>query len=224
MNDKVIEKIQKLLSLANSPNEHEAKLATEKANELLIKFNLSMQDVSKESQKEYLEKTVEDSKRRSAESYHVTQIIVSHFFVKALMRTVNRRTTVYFLGEATNVQIASYVYSYLIRAYRECWEKHRELYDSPVKAKHSYYSGLSYGLSEQLKVKRKSVEAETGLMVIEDPDLVEKVSKYKHAKHRKESNRDTHAEYVGYQDGLQLRIKRGIENQSEDNGLYLEKK
>jgi len=44
MNKKILEKIQKLLSLATSDNEHEAKAAMDKANALLVKHNLSMQE------------------------------------------------------------------------------------------------------------------------------------------------------------------------------------
>ena len=45
LNDQIIERIQKLLSLANSDNENEAQLAASKANELLTKYNLSLQEV-----------------------------------------------------------------------------------------------------------------------------------------------------------------------------------
>ena len=43
--DLIIEKIRKLLALSHSPNENEAVSATKKANELLIKYNLSLGDV-----------------------------------------------------------------------------------------------------------------------------------------------------------------------------------
>ena len=45
MDNKVVERIKKLLSLASSPNEHEAKMAAEKANELLLRFNLTASEV-----------------------------------------------------------------------------------------------------------------------------------------------------------------------------------
>ena len=43
--EKIQEKIQKLIALATSSNPHEAKLARDKAEELLTKHNLSMRDI-----------------------------------------------------------------------------------------------------------------------------------------------------------------------------------
>lgn len=43
--EKIVDKIRKLLSLAQSPNEHEAALAAKKAQELLAQHNLSLSEV-----------------------------------------------------------------------------------------------------------------------------------------------------------------------------------
>lgn len=43
--DSIINKIKKLLALSDSPNENEAIVATQKANELLVKYNISLGDV-----------------------------------------------------------------------------------------------------------------------------------------------------------------------------------
>lgn len=55
----IMEKIQKLLSLANSDNENEAKMATARANELLIKYNLNLQQIE-DHQNDYMVQTIED--------------------------------------------------------------------------------------------------------------------------------------------------------------------
>lgn len=47
-NDKIVELIRKCLALSNSPNEHEASAAMQKAQELLEKYNLNMEQVSVE--------------------------------------------------------------------------------------------------------------------------------------------------------------------------------
>ena len=51
---KIVDKIQKLLALTESSNEHEAALAAEKAHELLAEHNLSMAQVESASKKEKL--------------------------------------------------------------------------------------------------------------------------------------------------------------------------
>lgn len=45
MDNKIIEKIQKLLSLSESSNEHEAEVAMLKAQEFLAKYKLSIKEV-----------------------------------------------------------------------------------------------------------------------------------------------------------------------------------
>jgi hypothetical protein len=51
----VIDKINKLLALANSPNEHEAALAAQKASVLLTQYNLSLADLGKDDLTEIAE-------------------------------------------------------------------------------------------------------------------------------------------------------------------------
>ena len=55
---KIVDKIQKLLALTESSNEHEAALAAEKAHELLAEHNLSMAQVESASKKEKLNEQV----------------------------------------------------------------------------------------------------------------------------------------------------------------------
>ena len=58
MDMKIVDKIQKLLALTESSNEHEAALAAEKAHELLAEHNLSMAQVESASKKEKLNEQV----------------------------------------------------------------------------------------------------------------------------------------------------------------------
>lgn len=51
-NDKLLDKIRKILALASSPNEHEAARAMERAQAMLVEHNLSMSDVAMESKAE----------------------------------------------------------------------------------------------------------------------------------------------------------------------------
>lgn len=49
MDTKIIDRIKKLLALAESDNESEAKLAMERANELLLRYNLSSSQVASQA-------------------------------------------------------------------------------------------------------------------------------------------------------------------------------
>src|SRR5579884_2145941 len=46
IDETIIEKIQKLLALSTSSNEHEAALALAKAQNMLLQYNLSLEEVS----------------------------------------------------------------------------------------------------------------------------------------------------------------------------------
>jgi hypothetical protein len=49
--EEVLSKVRKLFSLCNSPNEHEAALATVKARELLFRYNLTVADLPENEMK-----------------------------------------------------------------------------------------------------------------------------------------------------------------------------
>jgi len=61
--EQIVEKVQKLLRLSKSDNEHEASLAMANANKLLLKYNLEMSDVDEIDINEILEETVMSGKR-----------------------------------------------------------------------------------------------------------------------------------------------------------------
>lgn len=52
----IITKIQKLISLSNSPNENEAAAASAKAQELLAQYNLDIDDVMRQGKKSFITK------------------------------------------------------------------------------------------------------------------------------------------------------------------------
>ena len=64
-NEKIQEKIKKLLALSSSPNEAEAALAMEKAHELLKTYNLSLSQISinEEDDAGIIEETYMESNR-----------------------------------------------------------------------------------------------------------------------------------------------------------------
>lgn len=76
--EQVVEKIQKLLALANSDNENEAKLASKKAHELMIKYNLSASEVEMIN-KEYINKIVSIEPYTKPHQKYIYSILMSFF-------------------------------------------------------------------------------------------------------------------------------------------------
>ena len=79
-------KIQKLMSLGSSPNEHEAARALEMANALLLKYNLEMDEIEKQG---FQWKIL------------LANDIAQHNFCRLIVGHRNRR--LYFVGRKTNV-------------------------------------------------------------------------------------------------------------------------
>ena len=79
MDNKLIEKIQKLLALSGSSNENEAKAAMTKAQELMLKHNIDMRSV-KEHDSEYINELSEAFKREHPSMKYINSIIEKYFF------------------------------------------------------------------------------------------------------------------------------------------------
>lgn len=82
MKNKIANRIQKLLKLAESSNENEAKLAAEKANELLMRYNLTNADIERQaSDYGYIDIY---TGRTKVEDKFINTILAECFFVKAI--------------------------------------------------------------------------------------------------------------------------------------------
>ena len=172
MDKKVVETIKKLLALAGSCNEHEAKLAMTKANEFLTRHNLSLQDVES-AEFNYQKSILAETKRATTEGKFIFPILNEFFFVNIVSSRSRRDgiTTIYLLGEEVNVKVAEFTYSFLAPKFKDLWKKYQKENDLPANYKQSYYNGLALGIRDQLKERRFGVEKETGLVVVEDPKL-----------------------------------------------------
>lgn len=241
VNDRIVEKIQKLLSLANSSNEHEAMLASERAQALLVKHNLALQDV-KDAKLDYREHVVSRAGHRiSGYQKMVCSLMADYFFVRPIVKSTakaahsvstiygqqySRRTfsrEILFLGTAENVKIAGYVYSFLCDAYPKLWQRYREDTGALDRSRSSYYQGLTLGISKALKDARWRVQEETGLVLVGDKKLDEFVESRCSGNYKQDQQREIDEEALreGYRKGKDLKLRKGVESTSEASGLAI---
>lgn len=216
--EKISEKIQKLLSLATSSNENEAKLAAQKANELMIKYNLQMSDLREEADYDIF--VVEEGVRMPVELKFIGGILVKHFFVEL----IKGRGCLRMIAEKQNLENGRYLYDFLTRTFKECWANYKKETKCDNSLKQTYYLGLYRGLDEKLSATRKKVESEYGLVVVKDEKLQDFISE-QFGKTRSEGrtsvqNRDENAYSSGKADGANITIRKGISSSSE-SGRYL---
>lgn len=226
MNQKLIEKIQKLLALAESPNEHEARLASEMAQKLLTMHNLDMQQIEGHVS-DYDSLVVDDSKVAPQEAPYISILLTDFFFVKVIKSRdrSTKRTRRIMVGEKTNLQVAKHVRAYLMAQYRIQWEKYRAENNAPLKARHSYYTGLTEGLTQQLQSARAAVCDERGLVLVKDPGIDEAAAKLFENLGKssiKMPKGDAQALMKGFISGVNMKISTGEPKPiAQNNGIFL---
>jgi len=231
----IIEKIQKLLSLANSSNEHEAKLAAQKATELLTKYNLSMQEVET-SQREYDSiHYAGDKSRMPAEHKYIFGLLQRFFFVKVVRGrkpTYDPKTgmpkrviTWSFFGQQHNVKIAHFVFAFLDNTFHNLYKVYQKNNETNRASRNSFYLGLYRGLVEQLDAGKKKVENETGLVVVPDPGIDkfinDSVGKTRSVPSRNVRSVDSEAYHKGVEEGKKIRIAMGLDQGPSNSGKAL---
>jgi hypothetical protein len=231
--NEVVEKIKKLLALATSANEHEARLAAEKAGELLLRYNLRAQDI--EADLDYAGDDIFEGPRLQTHSRYVIDILCRHFFVEIIERPYTkivwrdgwperrRRLRLFMVGSDTNLAVGKYIYVFLDRIFPELWRKYHRL--NRRSRAENYYAGLHYGLDEQLGFARRRVENDTGLVVAGDPNLPGAVRRLvgNTVKEQQRNNaRPSRAMNAGYRDGKNLKIRSALDgDKSESVGVLL---
>lgn len=110
---KMIDKLRKILALAQSENEHEATLAAERGHAMLAEYNLTLDDLKEEISgiiKEELFKTASPWRRNLASS------VAKLYFCRHYYRAGSPKDTHAFIGREHNVIVAMLMFEYLSTA------------------------------------------------------------------------------------------------------------
>ena len=166
---KCLGKIEKLLALGRSANEHEAALAIEKANELLEKYHLEGLGAAGEHRYSCV---VIDRKKKKISGYqrHICSILQEFFFVRVVLSQLYDPgcnasfKTIELFGTRENVTIAEYCYHFLENRLALLWSANRQRFRGAVQTeKNSYFLGLLRGFHLKLMEQKKGRTAETVL-------------------------------------------------------------
>jgi hypothetical protein len=170
--DKLLDRVKKLLALATSSNEHEALLAMNKVRELYAKYNLDQ--VQRPDRPRFSHLVILLPKSRF-EVHHrkIFGILAEHFFVKVLTfkqydaQLGERRPAFELIGTSENVLMAEYVFHFLLLEsdflVRER-AKQSESKLTPIIRK-SYRLGILTGFEEKLTRSEYVAESTTSTRV-----------------------------------------------------------
>ncbi|MCF6147437.1 MAG: DUF2786 domain-containing protein [Candidatus Kuenenia sp.] len=129
-NHTILDKVHKLLALAQSKNEHEAQIAMAKAHELLLKHNVSLLEA--DAGNHYIHKQIGGVGRRDTVKSIISAILCKYFFVEAIWtfgydQHKNRNGRVLEIyGTPENIEMAEYVYNYLQNVSELLWAEYKK--------------------------------------------------------------------------------------------------
>ncbi len=213
MDNKILDKITKILKLTENNNENEAQNALLLAQRLMMENGITMQDLSGQKQEieKIIEKGVEVLKRRVWYNVNLAGIIAPNFRCKAFTCSLSNGCHIMFFGKESDVEIARTVYLSALEALKH----HAKQYAKTVRynktpLKNAYINGYIRGLDAKFK---SQIEKSTwGLVAVIDPAVEEKYRKdYKMVKKGSRAlmanNADAHSK--GYSQGFQYQQSSG---------------
>ena len=228
MNNKIVEKIQKLLALSESSNEHEAQLSMLKAQELLAKHKLSLKEV-----KEFTGYNSAIKDKVSAVSFKkatwkalLAEVIADNFGCYSYFKTSYTHTITFF-GREEDVAICNIVLEYAVdsiasKVNRLRSEYYRKGY-STKGLENDYALGFIKGLSDKYEGQKRA-NHEWGLVLVKDEEVVEA---YNRITFKGSVNTDVNfhgfsgAYHVGKKDGSNFGIADKITEGDDPESLAL---
>ena len=217
----IIEKIQKLLALANSSNEHEAALAAAHAQRLLSEHNLAMTDVEANLQRPQSADKVETTVAKTLPKWvrNLSAGVCSAFDCQAIHHPAQGKMT--FIGVGADVQVASYTFSYLDRTVRKLCSSYMKyrVNDSNLSNRNrelmrqSYYLGAISTINSQLVQQKVQTPITPGALVPIKEGLIKKAMSELGAIRTVRGRRsyiNTHAYSQGQSDGKNVSIHKGV--------------
>jgi uncharacterized protein DUF2786 len=218
-NNRIIEKIRKLLALANSSNEHEAALAASHAQRLLSAHNLAMADIESEQKPQSADK-VEASVSKTLPKWvrHLSAGVCTAFDCQGLHHPATGKLT--FIGVGVDVQVAAYTFAYLDKTIRRLcshYMKHHANENIPTRhrelMRQSYYLGAVSTINLTLREQKAQTPITPGALVPIKEGLIKKAMSDIGPTRTVRSRRsyiDSHAYTKGQEDGQQVGIHKGI--------------
>lgn len=183
---KILERIQKLLDVAEATSAHasahgadsgtlrEAERALAEAYRLMARHNLdeaAVRGAAPRSKGDWVSRSVGQFKERPAESRWVNTILTEFFLVRTLEVKIKTSKFTYcreylLFGLSVNVDIAEFLFHSLSRQMREVWFASKREQHLTEADRSMYLQGLYSGLMERLRKERAGLPDEVGTALV----------------------------------------------------------
>jgi hypothetical protein len=173
---RILERVAKLLALAESSSEHEAQTAMNLAQRLMLKYNL--ENVSARRVRPYAFRHLGVPTGRVTEAERMIAVILGeHFFVDVIWVPVyrplegKRGSVLEVCGTSANLELAAYVYDFLAHAGERLWREHQtRIGTRRNRDRRAFLAGVMTGFYAKLNAERKA-QSKEGLVWMGDADL-----------------------------------------------------
>ena len=230
----IINKIKKLFSLASSSNKYEAETAMEKAHELMFKYNLKFFDSTFD---EYVSKPIGRPGLRHGKDISLLTSLLSRFYfvypiwIPVFIKDNGKPGKILEItGKKENIEIASYVYDFVLSYINSAWLKFRFENPHVRYGKGDFSFGIIKGFSDKLskisEEKYPHIYKGLPIAVTTDPKLENFINwSYPGLKTVKsvKVNLRKNLYDEGVKKGRELVINKGIRTNSEQPVFYIKK-
>ncbi|MFH1466476.1 MAG: DUF2786 domain-containing protein [Pseudomonadota bacterium] len=173
---RALRRVRKLLALAESPNEHEARLAAARARRLMLEHNLEAQLAA--TPQRYATRQVGEVRGRfSAHEKILGGLLAQHFFVQCLwmtgfdVRTGRPGRYLELSGTPENLDMAAWVHAFLLETGERLWRDHRRAARLQGDGeRRRFLAGVMLGFDEQLRGQAEA-DRQAGLVWVGDGGL-----------------------------------------------------
>jgi uncharacterized protein DUF2786/SprT-like family protein len=230
--DKMMARIKKLMSLAQSRNQHEAEAAMTKAHELVDKYNIDL--VRLEKDRKFVSIFLgEPMLRRFREEHRLAYLLGEFYYIYGLWVSVyvmekgKMGRVLEISGTKKNVQIASYVYDFVNRFIESQWREYNRNRGLNRYRRTDFALGVLEGFEQRLNNQSEQRASANGYGIIRVEDsLLKKYAAYRYphiTKNRgKPLRQNAKVRKDGEKVGNRLVISKGIHQKGKDQGLFLE--
>ena len=242
--DKIMQRVKKLMALAQSQNQHEAEAAMAKAHQLVGKYNMDL--LTHEENRNFVSVFVgKPALRHFREEYRLSRLLRDFYFVYGIWMPAyvvdkgKMGSVLEITGTAQNVKIAHYVHDFVQQFITSQWDEYNKDNGLNRYRKTDFAIGIIQGFSSKLKSQTEtksklkdtcplvphSGRREHALINIEDP-LLKKYVGYKYPRTISVSGKALSHDHNVVKDGVsvgkKLVISKGITERGKSRRLLIE--
>lgn len=177
--NRVVQRIRKLLALAESPNQHEAEAAATAARKLMLRFNIEVEREAPEpAAKRYgFRHLGRPSGRILEHDRRLALILTTYFFVDGLWVPVyrplegKRGSVLEICGLEPNLAMAEHVHTFLSETALRLWAEYRRTAErTSNRDRQAFLAGVMSGFEAKLAAQNSQFQ-EQGLVWVPGPEL-----------------------------------------------------